>query len=74
MFSSRPIVICDNPEDYPESYRANSKREELILTFVENFRRQYHYIYRDRKPLFLNPINDCGVPVNNTIDSFSLLI
>ncbi len=67
-------MTCDNPEDYPESYRTNSEREKLILTFVENFRRQYHYIYRDRKPLFLNPINDCGVPVNNTIDSFSLLI
>lgn len=62
--SSRPIVTCDNPEDYPESYRTNSKKEELILTFVENFRRQYHYIYRDRKPLFLNPFNECGVHVN----------
>jgi hypothetical protein len=62
--SFRPIVTCDNPEDYPESYRTNSEKEKLILTFVENFRRQYHYIYRDRKPLFLNPINECGVPVN----------
>ncbi|CAF3464049.1 unnamed protein product [Rotaria sp. Silwood1] len=59
-----PLVTCDNPEDYPESYRKNSKKEELILTFVENFRRQYHYIYRDRKPIFLNPLNECGVPVN----------
>ncbi|CAF2532014.1 unnamed protein product [Rotaria sp. Silwood2] len=57
-----PLVTCDNPEDYSESYRKNSKKEELILTFVENFRRQYHYIYRDRKPIFLNPLNECGVP------------
>ncbi|CAF4333786.1 unnamed protein product, partial [Adineta steineri] len=48
------IVTCSNLEDYPESYRLNSKKEELILTFVENFRRQYHHIYRDRKTLFLN--------------------
>lgn len=61
--SSRPLVVCENPEDYPEAYRSNSEKEELILTFVENFRRQYHYIYRDRKPLLLNPLNECGVPV-----------
>lgn len=58
-----PIVVCDNPEDYPPSYRSNSLKEETILKFVENFRRQYHYIYRDRKPLFLNPLNECGIPV-----------
>jgi hypothetical protein len=57
-------VICENPENYPESYRTNTRKEELILTFVANFRRQYHYIYRDRKPLFLNPLNECGVSVN----------
>ncbi|CAF0770374.1 unnamed protein product [Rotaria sordida] len=57
-----PLVTCDNPEDYPESYRKNSEKEELILTFVENFRRQYHYIYRDRKPILLTPLNECGVP------------
>ncbi|CAF0982733.1 unnamed protein product [Adineta steineri] len=74
-----PIVICENPENYPESYRTNTKKEELILTFIENFRRQYHYIYRDRKPLFLNPLNECGLPkfvcttVQPTLLSFSKL-
>ena len=62
---ARPLVTCDNPEDYPESYRSNSEKELTILKFVENFRRQYHYIYRDRKPLFLNPLNECGVTVMN---------
>ncbi|CAF4089150.1 unnamed protein product, partial [Rotaria magnacalcarata] len=56
-----PIVTCNNPEDYAESYKKNSTKEDLILTFVENFRHQYHYIYRDRKPIFLNPLNECGV-------------
>ncbi|CAF1082366.1 unnamed protein product [Adineta steineri] len=56
------IVACSNLEEHPESYRLNSKKEELILTFVENFRRQYYHIYRDRKSLFLNPFNECGIP------------
>jgi hypothetical protein len=70
----RPLVVCENPEDYPESYRSNTKKEELILTFVENFRRQYHYIYRDRKPLLLNPLNECGVTVNLPVYSSFVLI
>ena len=52
-----------NAKDCPESYRSNSEKEELILTYAENFRRQYHHIYRDRKPLFLCPTNECGIPV-----------
>ncbi|CAF3475818.1 unnamed protein product [Rotaria socialis] len=74
-----PIVTCNNPEDYAESYKKNSIKENLILTFVENFRRQYHYIYRDRKPIFLNPLNECGVPkfvcttIQPTMLSFSPL-
>ena len=70
---SSPLVVCENPQDYPESYRSNSKKEELILTYVENFRRQYHYIYRDRKPLLLNPLNECAVSVSipNFLSSFS---
>jgi hypothetical protein len=63
LLFSRPLVVCENPDDYPESYRSNSDKEELILQYVDNFRRQYHYIYRDRKPLFLNPVNECGVTV-----------
>jgi hypothetical protein len=63
-FTTSSIVVCPNPEDYPESYRSNSTKEQLILTYIENFRRQYHHIYRDRKPLFLTPFNECGIPVN----------
>ncbi|CAF1062156.1 unnamed protein product [Adineta ricciae] len=74
-----PVVVCDHPENYPVSYRSNSKKEQLILTFIENFRRQYHHLYRDRKPLFLNPYNECGVQkfvcttVQPTLLSFSTL-
>jgi hypothetical protein len=56
-----PPVKCQNPNDYPESYNSNSKKEELILEYVENFKKQFQYIYPDRRPLFLTPLNECGV-------------
>ena len=46
-----------------DSYRLNSEKEVLILKYVENFRRQYHHIYGDRKGLLLYPSNECGTPV-----------
>ncbi|CAF1459778.1 unnamed protein product [Adineta ricciae] len=55
-------ITCLNIEQHAESYRSNSKREDLILTYVENFRRQYHHIYPHRSALLLNPLNECGVP------------
>lgn len=56
-----PPVKCENPEDYPESYRYNTKKEELVLEYVENFKRQFQYIYPDRRYLFLSPLNECGI-------------
>ena len=46
-----------------ESYKSNSPKEKLVLSFCENFRRQFVHLYRDRKPLFLNPLNECGIEV-----------
>ena len=64
-----------NATDCPESYELNSQKEELILTYVENFRRQYHHIYRNRKPLFLCPVNECGtrVPMHFSLLSIASL-
>lgn len=56
-----PPVKCKNPEDYQESYRSNTKKEELVLEYVENFKKQFQYIYPDRRPLFLTPLNECAV-------------
>ena len=56
-----------------ESYRSNSEKEILILRYVENFRRQYHYIYGDRKGLLLNPLNECGMPVGKHHSVISIL-
>ncbi|XP_063724465.1 dynein regulatory complex subunit 7-like isoform X2 [Symsagittifera roscoffensis] len=48
-------------KDLPLSYRSNSQKEELIIEYAENFRRQYVHLYRDRKPLLLSPLNEAGV-------------
>ena len=50
-----------DPADFPESYKHNTTKEKLVLSYAENFRRQYVHLYRDRKPLFLNPINECSL-------------
>ncbi|UJR09242.1 hypothetical protein I4U23_013488 [Adineta vaga] len=70
-FLSKPLIaedifpsvpsISSNLIEYPGSYRTNSKKEESILIYAENFRHQYHHIYRHRKPLLLCPFNECGV-------------
>lgn len=49
--------------EFPDSYKHNSPKEDLVLAYAENFRRQYVHLYRDRKPLFLNPVNECGIEV-----------
>ncbi|XP_060684924.1 dynein regulatory complex subunit 7 [Hemiscyllium ocellatum] len=46
---------------YPKSYQVNTPKEEKMLQYAENFRRQYIYLYPDRKPLLLNPLNECQV-------------
>ncbi len=47
----------------PESYQSNSKKERLLLSYAENFQRQFRQLYGDRKTLFLRPVNECGVEV-----------
>lgn len=49
-----------DPAEFPASYKDNLPKENLVLQYAENFRLQYVHLYRDRKPLLLNPINECG--------------
>jgi len=49
--------------NFPDSYRVNSKKEKLALSYAENFRKQFVHLYRDRKPLLLNPLNELQVEV-----------
>ena len=43
------------------------------MTYVENFRRQYHHIYPHRSALLLNPSNECGMPVSTTLFPYFVL-
>ena len=52
-----------NSEEFNDAYKHNSTKDELVLSYAENFRRQYVHLYRDRKPLLLNPLNECGIEV-----------
>ena len=62
-----------NQYQFPESYKENSRKEKLTLAHAENFRRQYVHLYRDRKPLFLNPVNESNVEVRiYSLDYYSL--
>ncbi|XP_029464781.1 dynein regulatory complex subunit 7 [Rhinatrema bivittatum] len=46
---------------FPVSYKENSPEEQTLLRMVENFRKQYAYLYLDREPLFLSPLNECNL-------------
>ncbi|NXO24939.1 DRC7 protein, partial [Cisticola juncidis] len=45
----------------PSSYKTNSWQEEKLLQLADHFFRQYSHLCPDRKPLFLHPVNECGV-------------
>lgn len=57
---SLPAATSSGP---PESYCTNSKKEQLLLSYADNFTRQFKKLYGDRKPQFLRPLNECGVEV-----------
>jgi len=58
------VITADDEVAYPDSYQYNNSHEKRVLECADNFRRQYIYIYPDRKPLLLMPLNECGVEVN----------
>ncbi|XP_074824600.1 dynein regulatory complex subunit 7 isoform X2 [Natator depressus] len=45
----------------PASYKTNSAKEQMLLQLADNFHRQYAHLCPDRQPLFLHPLNECGV-------------
>ncbi|KAG7254698.1 hypothetical protein CRUP_008417, partial [Coryphaenoides rupestris] len=50
-----------NVSECPASYQLNSPPEKKLLDIADNFISQYSYIFPNRKPLFLCPLNECGV-------------
>lgn len=59
-----PITEFEGRSDWPESYYTNSKKEKLLLLAAENFRRQFIYLYPNRRPLCLAVDNECGLQVS----------
>lgn len=47
----------------PSSYKTNSLKEKKLLHIADHFLQQYAHLCPDRKPLFLHPVNECGVEV-----------
>ena len=47
--------------EFPASYKVNTSKEETVLQYVEDFRRQYVQVFPDRRALLLNPLNECGL-------------
>ncbi|NWS58987.1 DRC7 protein, partial [Chunga burmeisteri] len=45
----------------PSSYKTNSLKEKKLLRIADHFLQQYTHLCPDRKPLFLHPVNECGV-------------
>lgn len=48
---------------YPMSYKKNSEKEQLLLWYAENFRRQFSNTFPYRRPLLIACENECNVQV-----------
>lgn len=59
-----PVTETDYTRSLPDSYRCVSDKERLLLWYAENFRRQFHARYPDRRPLLLACENECSVQVS----------
>uniref|UniRef100_A0A803YA84 Dynein regulatory complex subunit 7 n=1 Tax=Meleagris gallopavo TaxID=9103 RepID=A0A803YA84_MELGA len=45
----------------PDSYKVNSPREKKLLRIAHHYHQQFAHLCPERKPLFLHPVNECGV-------------
>ncbi|XP_056216231.1 dynein regulatory complex subunit 7 isoform X1 [Falco biarmicus] len=45
----------------PSSYKINSPKEKKLLHIADSFLQRYAHLHPDRKPLFLHPVNECGL-------------
>jgi hypothetical protein len=45
----------------PKSYLTNTTKEDTVLEYVEDFRRQFVQVFPERRPLLLCPKNEMGV-------------
>ncbi|XP_031471055.1 dynein regulatory complex subunit 7 isoform X2 [Phasianus colchicus] len=45
----------------PDSYKVNSPKEKKMLHIADHYHQQFAHLCPERKPLFLHPVNECGV-------------
>ncbi|XP_060929995.1 dynein regulatory complex subunit 7 [Limanda limanda] len=59
----RQLLLSLNMADSssPESHRTNSAAQIRLLSFANNFQRQFSHLSPGRRPLLLGPINEFGV-------------
>ncbi len=50
----------------PESYLANTPEEQIVIAYVDSFRKQFGQLYPHRPELLLFPMNECNIPVSTT--------
>ena len=48
-------------ESCPVSFRENTNKEKLILEHVKKYGEQFSIAYKDNRPLFLYPKNECDI-------------
>ena len=61
--NSFPICRADLQVEAKKSYACNTEKEKTILSFCQNFHRQFVHLYRDRRPVLLSPPNEFKVEV-----------
>ncbi|XP_023790336.1 dynein regulatory complex subunit 7 isoform X2 [Cyanistes caeruleus] len=52
---------CIDTSLLPSSYKTNSQQEKELLQLADHFFQQYSHLCPERKPLFIYPVNECGV-------------
>jgi hypothetical protein len=61
--SAKKELLDANPatQSFDRRYSNNTTKEETVLEYVEDFRRQFVQVFPTRKALLLSPTNECGV-------------
>ena len=66
MYNNPPslqMLGIDKVITIPEPNKTNTPRDEVVLEYIDNFRRQFVQLYPDRPKLFLHPKNEHGAEV-----------
>ncbi|KAF4322458.1 hypothetical protein BBO99_00002483 [Phytophthora kernoviae] len=64
VVSTKQRRLVDDTVDPTEqpSYSSNTPKEQLCLEYIAGFQRQFERMFPNRRPLYLHPPNEKGVP------------